>query len=349
MRLPIKPLILGFLIALVGAITANAVGMPIPWLLGALIPTVIARVNGVNICSHAIFRKGGQWLLGISLGLYFTVDTLNILKTLIFPILVSCLFVLFLGLFGSFILYKIGKVDYKTAFFSSTIGGASEMVVLAERNHASQQLTASAHSLRILIVTLFIPLAYKLLDIHGNVTENTFITATFSAQGLMILLVSTLITGIIFEKIRVPNAFILGSIAVTALLTANEINLSNVPPTLQHLSQILIGWSLGSNYRPGFFKQAPKFLSSVCVMVFLYFLLTIVFVWLMLFYVDISFPTAVLALSPGGIAEMAITAKVLLLGAPFVTSYQVCRLIFVLLCSEPIFKLVEHYRVKSTN
>ncbi len=45
MHLPTKSLLLGFLIALVGAIVANAIGMPIPWLLGALIPTVIVRVK----------------------------------------------------------------------------------------------------------------------------------------------------------------------------------------------------------------------------------------------------------------------------------------------------------------
>lgn len=346
MHLPTKPLLLGFLIALVGAIVANAIGMPIPWLLGALIPTVIVRVNGVKVCSHSFFRKCGQWLIGISLGLYFTPMTIGILKTLILPIFISCLFVLLLGLSGSWILYKIGGVDYKTAFFSSTIGGASEMVVLAERNQANQQLTASSHSLRILIVTISIPLAYQLLNIHGNAAENTYLTATFSYQGLIALLASTFIIGVLFAKIRIPNAFILGSIVVTGLLTANDIHLSNIPPTLQHLSQILIGWSLGSTYQPGFFKQAPRFLVSVVVMVLFYFVGTILFVWLMLFFVDIYFPTAILALSPGGIAEMAITAKVLLLGAPIVTSYQVCRLIFVLLSSEPLFRAITHYQQK---
>ena len=48
--------------------------------------------------------------------------------------------------------------------------------------------------------------------------------------------------------------------------------------------------------------------------------------------------TLMLATSPGGITEMAITAKVLQLGVPVVTAFQVCRLVAVLLLAEPMFR-----------
>ena len=46
-----------------------------------------------------------------------------------------------------------------------------------------------------------------------------------------------------------------------------------------------------------------------------------------------------LATSPGGITEMAITAKVLQLGAAVVTAFQVCRLVAVLLLAQPLYRL----------
>jgi uncharacterized protein len=48
--------------------------------------------------------------------------------------------------------------------------------------------------------------------------------------------------------------------------------------------------------------------------------------------------TLVLGTSPGGIAEMAITAKVLQLGVPVVTAFQVCRLVAVLVLVEPLYR-----------
>jgi uncharacterized membrane protein AbrB (regulator of aidB expression) len=48
--------------------------------------------------------------------------------------------------------------------------------------------------------------------------------------------------------------------------------------------------------------------------------------------------TLILGTSPGGIAEMAITAKVLQLGVPVVTAFQVCRLVAVLVLVEPLYR-----------
>jgi uncharacterized membrane protein AbrB (regulator of aidB expression) len=48
--------------------------------------------------------------------------------------------------------------------------------------------------------------------------------------------------------------------------------------------------------------------------------------------------TLILGTSPGGIAEMAITAKVLQLGVPVVTAFQVCRLVAVLMLVEPLYR-----------
>ena len=48
--------------------------------------------------------------------------------------------------------------------------------------------------------------------------------------------------------------------------------------------------------------------------------------------------TMILGTSPGGITEMAITAKVLQLGVPMVTALQVCRLVTVLVLVGPLFR-----------
>jgi uncharacterized membrane protein AbrB (regulator of aidB expression) len=50
--------------------------------------------------------------------------------------------------------------------------------------------------------------------------------------------------------------------------------------------------------------------------------------------------TMVLGTSPGGIAEMSITAKVLQLGVPVVTAFQVCRLMAVLMLVAPLYRRI---------
>jgi len=51
-----------------------------------------------------------------------------------------------------------------------------------------------------------------------------------------------------------------------------------------------------------------------------------------------------LAIAPGGIAEMCITAKVLQLGVPLVTAAHVVRVIVLLTATAPIYRVVSARR-----
>jgi membrane AbrB-like protein len=68
------------------------------------------------------------------------------------------------------------------------------------------------------------------------------------------------------------------------------------------------------------------------------------FGWLLSVLTGLHPATLILGTSPGGIAEMAVTAKVLQLGVPMVTAFQVCRLVAVLVLAEPVYRW--HYRKK---
>ena len=58
-------------------------------------------------------------------------------------------------------------------------------------------------------------------------------------------------------------------------------------------------------------------------------------------------PTLVLAMAPGGIAEMCITAKVLQLGVPLVTAAQVARVLILITTTGPGFRLIRSARTIS--
>ena len=52
----------------------------------------------------------------------------------------------------------------------------------------------------------------------------------------------------------------------------------------------------------------------------------------------------ILGTAPGGIAEMAITAKVLRVGVAFVTAAHVMRFVIVMLFTEPAYRLIARRR-----
>ena len=55
-------------------------------------------------------------------------------------------------------------------------------------------------------------------------------------------------------------------------------------------------------------------------------------------WADVHPATLMLDTSPGGIAEMCITAKVLQLGVPIVTAFHVTRMAAVVLLAGPLFR-----------
>src|SRR5690606_40839415 len=106
-------------------------------------------------------------------------------------ILAGTVFAIGLGGLGTYILRTLGGADFKTAWFASAIGGASEMTSLAERHHARADLVASAHSLRMLMVVIIIPFAFRALDIHGDQAAQLNVTPFFDAGGMLILFALT--------------------------------------------------------------------------------------------------------------------------------------------------------------
>jgi len=343
----IQKLGIGFIASLVGAYLAQYVGIPLPWTLGPLLAIAGLRLLSAPVCSAAPLRNFGQCAIGLTLGLYFTPHVLGILATHWFAMLAGLLLALLLAAYGTVLLTKFGKVDLKTAWFSSAIGGANEMAVLAERYGVRPDLVASAHTVRVVLVVLAVPFACQVFDVSG-VDASVFEVKEFSAKGILLLGLLSVIGGYAVHRFKVPNAWVLGPMFVAILLTINQIHLSTIPVELSKIAQLFIGWSLGDRFRPGFFKKAPQFLFSVVVFSATALLLAFGFALLLYQFTDVPLSSLAVSVAPGGIAEMAITAKVLQLGVPLVTAFQVSRMVGVVLLTGPLYDYVVVKIEKST-
>jgi hypothetical protein len=144
---------------------------PLPWMLGPLIATAAAGMAGVPVAAASSLRNGGQLVIGMALGLYFTPELLSLVARQAPAIAAGIVWALGLGfVFGAY-LVRVNSgmpgLDRATVFFSSAIGGASEMAVLAERHHARVDLVAAAHSMRVLTVVIVIPFGLQWSGLHG--------------------------------------------------------------------------------------------------------------------------------------------------------------------------------------
>jgi membrane AbrB-like protein len=258
-------------------------------------------------------------------------------------LIAGALFAIFLGYFGGLVLARLAGIDRTSAIFASVPGGAAEMAVLGERFGARVDKVSAAQSVRILVVVILLPALYTLSGVHG---ADAYVPGTsfVDAGGLAILLGATAIGGFIAQRLRIPNAFVLGSLAVALPLTAMEIHLSAMPVLASNSAQCLLGCALGSRFQPDFVHGAPRFMAATVVTSVISIAVAALFGWSIAWAADLYAPTVILGTAPGGIAEMCITAKVLQLGVPLVTSFQVARIVILLLTTAPLFGFTRKVR-----
>ena len=309
---------------------------PIPWMLGPLFTIAFLRVAGVPVEAPVAARYTGQWIIGSSLGLYFTPQVVELVLSVWLLLAIGAAFAIAGGYVSGVALARLAGLDKTTGIFASVPGGAAEMSVLGDRFGGRMDRIAAAQSLRILIVVGIVPAAVTAIGVHG---ADVFLqgATTFDLAGFLLLMAATLAGSLVFQRLRVPNAFVLGSLAVAIPLTALRIDLSSLPPAVSNVGQLLLGCALASRFQPDFLHGAHRFVGAVALTVVLSIILSAMFGAGLAWLAGLNPATLVLGTAPGGIAEMCITAKVLQLGVPLVTAFHVTRLVVLLLATPLVF------------
>ncbi|MBX9613364.1 MAG: AbrB family transcriptional regulator [Burkholderiales bacterium] len=332
-------------LALVAAEFCVWLKTPLPWMIGPLLATAVASMLGAPTQSAGPLRNIGQWTIGTALGLYFTPQVTALVAGLWWAIALAIAWALALGVLFGLWLQRVhashlpgvsaGAVR-ATTYFAGGIGGASEMTLLAEREGARTDLVAAAHSLRLLIVTLVIPFGMQFGGQTGiDLTPPGPREVHLAGFALLALLTGAGAWGM--RWLGRANPWFMGALGVAMALTMASVTLSALPQWLSNAAQLVIGVSLGVRFTAGFVHTAPRWLASVALGTAVMLVLCAGFAALLAWATGIHAATLILGTSPGGIAEMAITAKVLQLGVPVVTAFQVCRLVAVLLLVEPLY------------
>lgn len=323
-------------IACAGAFVCIWIHAPLPWLIGPLVAVALASMLHARLAVPPAARQLGQWAIGVALGLYFSPEVMREVVRLAPWLLLAIVFAIMLGALGSWVLARATGADGTTAFFAMAIGGASEMAAQAQRHGGRVDRVAAAHSLRIMLVVLIVPLAFSWLDVHG-LDPYTPLARVFDPIGFAVLVAVTLGAAAAMERFGSPNSWMIGPLLAAAVITATGHTFSALPVAVVNGGQLLIGISLGIHFTPEFFRAAPRFLTVVALITLGYLAAAGVFGVLLAQGSGLHWSTAVIATTPGGIGEMALTAKALQLGVPIVTAFHAIRMAAVVLTAGTIY------------
>ena len=254
--------------------------------------------------------------------------------------------VFLIGVAASAFLERAARVDHATAFFSSAIGGAAEMVNLAERHGALVDRVALAHSLRLLVVVTTGARGHHAARARRGTDDYRPVVVPFDpAQLAAPRRRSPSSRRFAWRRTRLPNPFMMGPLLLVIALTAGgaRVLLDAVLDDQRGAGPARAATSARASSRASFARRraswprcsppwsscSPSARSSRCGLA-----------W----SAGLMPATLLLACAPGGIAEMAITAKVLRVGVAFVTAAHVVRFVIVMLFTEPAYRLLARRR-----
>jgi uncharacterized protein len=327
-------LIATFAIGLAGGYVAKLLHFPLPYMTGALLVTAVLGLAGAPVRSVWQARAAGQFVTGTAIGTSFTPALLLTILTLLPMLIVGAAISVAIGAAGAVILMRLVKVDSRTAFLAAMPGGVIEMANVAARVGADPLPIMVLQTMRVGLTVTVAPFLATVLAEHGTAQEIAradVMSDVMSWLTIAMLMAASFVGGFALWLIRLPNCWFLGSIAAVAIIGALGLVQGRVPDVILVVAQVIIGVSIGTQYRHEFLTRLLRLLLASLVTVPFALLATGVIAVVYALLLTLPVPTMFLALAPAGIAEMALTGKVLGLDAALITGFQVVRILMVTL------------------
>lgn len=313
-----------FAISALTGYVASLSGVPLAWVLGSLVPTALGSILGVEVFAPKRGRKLGQLIVGTSIGLSLTVAAVGMIATW-FPImlltsLVSILVTALLCVPFS----RVSRVNIPTAFFSLTPGGLAEMARTGAKEGAQREAVAFSQTIRVTLLVCVLPSLLLTFGIDGGLPQLSD-RSVLPIEKLSLVFAASFLCVYLVRFTGANNTWMIGGLLGSGLLAASGLIEGKVPYALFAFGQFMIGISIGARFKRESLIHLPRVCATAAL--FVIGMTTMLFGYAVLVHVatGIDLSSMTLAASPGGLAEMALTAQVLHLNTALITSFHVVR------------------------
>jgi membrane AbrB-like protein len=342
----IRRLALALAIGAVGGTAFYLGGLPLPWMLGAMSFATIAALAGAPVAVPVTLRSGMVSILGVLLGSQFTSALFANLSQ--WYVGMAAVAVSTLLMAGLSILYfrAVAGYDRTTAYFAAMPGGLSEMMVLGESQGGDGRTISLTHGVRILLAVFLIAFYFRVFE---GYSANP--AAASGASGMpaweIAALIACAFSGLVAaQRLRLPAPQLVGPMILSASLHLGGVLEHRPPVELIALAQVILGAAIGARF-------AGMALGRVWRTILIAGGATVIMVGIAVGMAYGLAPLAgsngdllLLALAPGGLAEMSLIALSFGSGAAFVSTHHVVRIVIVVILAPLFYRLV--YRARQS-
>ena len=335
-----KEFLLVILISIPSAIVADFLHIPLAWMLGPMIATSIAALSGFKIIMPRIILSFILIFLGLYIGNYIDQNLINQIGQWFWTSLVMLGYIIISVIFVSKYLEKFSGYNKKTSIFSAAPGALGPLLILAEHEKSDLSQVATSHLIRLIIIITLFPF---IVDNFSQLDSNPIPEFNFLNQNhfdLLILLISSIILIVIFDKLKIPAPLLSGTLVASGILQISDIASYKLPDQSINFCLLILGASVGCRFANKSLNEVIKNSFHSFVATFFLVVLGIIAAILAGYIVDKNFFTLLLSYCPGGIYEVAVIAIAFDLDPEFVSFHHIIRLLMILFIVPIILKLI---------
>ncbi|PLR69549.1 AbrB family transcriptional regulator [Bacillus sp. UMB0893] len=329
-----------YIVAFLGGFLFYTFQAPLPWILGSMTALILWRsLTNRQLESPVLLSNSGFVILGIYFGLSFTATTFTTVIPYLLPFLFITLLLITFSIINSLLVTRFIAVDKITSVFGTIPGGLSEMVAAGESVKANSSLVVVFQTVRLMTVVFLVPfiVVHLFQPAEAAIALNSQLNKNELSYFYYLWYFLSILAGY-FLRHYVPAAFVIGPMAMTAILQITGVPLPGLSHFLIVFAQLTVGTSIGLKMTLKDLKIGGKYCGVYFVLTLLLIGLSFVFGYLLSSLTSLSIQTAVLSLAPGGLVEMVLTAELIGADAAVVSSLQFIRLLFILLFVPSLLK-----------
>ena len=292
-----------------------------------------------------MLRQSMVVFIGAMLGSQFTPDLVDRIGQWAFT--VGGLFIYGFVAVGIVLVYlaRVGHYDPVTAYFAAAPGGLNDMTMIGRDMGGDDRVIALTHASRILLVVMTIPFLFR---IFGGYEAPPGLLPRGPGLALPLrewvsLAACVTIGPFIARRLRLPAAFLLGALIMSAAAHLAGWATAAPPATMVAVAQVVLGTGVGCRFAGTHYREVLRVLRVSLGSALILMTSAVGFGLVLAEITGLPWYVITLAYAPGGLAEMSLVAFGIGQDVAFVATHHLCRIGMVVLLAPLAFRLIRKF------
>lgn len=325
-----RPLFAAIALGASGGLLFYVLNLPLPWMLGAIVLTLIGTLAGWDLSGPEKARPTVVAIIGVMLGSGFKPDTFDHLDEWAISLLGLVVCVALSAFAAQAFLHRLGGQSRVTALFSAMPGGVVEMVEIGRAHGGDERAIILAHVWRIILVIAAIAFWFRLVlgyQVDGMMPMSADPPGVWD---LAVLAACGVVGSALGLGLKLPAPTFICPMVLSAVAHMTGITDGSPPLGLVVMAQVLLGVIVGCRFKGSQPHDVFHALRLAVVATGIMMLVAAATAWGVHLLTGHSIAQLLLAYAPGGLNEMSLVSLAVQADVAFVATHHLFRIVALL-------------------